>query len=250
VNEAFAARYFPARNAVGEYLSAVVRGHPADLEIVGVAKNVDLAGLRKAAPPTVYVAYYQLPRRDEAGKLTSDFPTTLEVRANGSLSQVASAIHSQLQPRFPNEPIDIRPLSKQVEAALVQERLLAMLAGIFGALALILAFIGLYGLLAYSVARRTREIGIRMALGAQRTAVVATVVKRAFVLVLLGIAIGVPCALAASRWVQAMLFGLKPTDPTTMVAAALLLATAAPVAAYLPARRAARVDPMVALRNE
>lgn len=250
VNEAFALRYFPSGNAVGQHLSAVVRGQPADLEIVGAVQNAGLAGLRKAAPPAVYVAYYQLPTRNEAGKFTSDFPTTLEIRASGSLSQVASAIRSQLQSRLPNEPIEVRPLSKQVEAALVQERLLAMLAGIFGVLALILAFIGLYGLLAYGVARRTREIGIRMALGAQRTGVIVIVVKRAFVLVVLGIALGVPAALAASRWVQSMLFGLKPTDPTTIVEAVLLLTAAALVAAYLPARRAAKIDPMVALRHE
>jgi ABC-type antimicrobial peptide transport system permease subunit len=137
-----------------------------------------------------------------------------------------------------------------VDAALVQERMMATLAGGFGTLALILACIGLYGLLNYSVARRTKEIGIRMALGAQRSRVIGMEVKSAIRLVVLGIALGLPAAWAASRWVQSMLFGLTPTDPATIAGAAILLTAAGVMAAYLPARRASRVDPISVLRHE
>ncbi len=127
---------------------------------------------------------------------------------------------------------------------------MATLAGGFGLLALTLASVGLYGLLAYSVAQRTKEIGIRMALGAQGPRVVALVLKNGARLVLIGIVLGLPAAWAASRWVESMLFGLTPTDPAAIVGAIVLLTTAAPLAAYLPARRASRVDPLVALRHE
>ena len=127
---------------------------------------------------------------------------------------------------------------------------MATLAGGFGVLALTLTCVGLYGLLAYSVAARTREIGIRMALGAQGRRVVAMVLTSGARLVFLGIALGLPAAWVASRSVASMLFGLAPTDPATMAGAIIVLATAAQLAAYLPARRASRVDPLVALRYE
>jgi ABC-type antimicrobial peptide transport system permease subunit len=207
---------------------------------VGVAKDTITDGLREAAPATVYVPYFQLPHNF----------TTLEIRGAGSLSQVSSAIRRELQPRLPSAPLQIRALTEQVAGTLVQERMMATLAGGFGVLALVLACIGLYGLLAYSVARRTKEMGIRMALGAQRRRVIGMIVKGAVRLVVFGIALGLPAAWAASRWVKSMLFGLTPTDPATIGAAVAILATAALVAAYIPARRASRVDPMTALRHE
>ncbi len=241
INEAFARRFYPHRNPLGQHLSAIVRHRRTDLEIVGVAKNTSLRGFRAAPPPTVYVAYFQL---------TDDFPTTLEIRASGSLGQVSSAIQKALQSKMPEAPVEVRALSEQVDAAMVQERMMATLAGGFGTLALILACIGLYGLLNYSVARRTREIGIRMALGAQRSRVIGGEVRSAVRLLVLGIVLGLPAAWIASRWVKSMLFGLTPTDPATLAGAAILLTAAALLAAYLPARRASRVDPMTALRHE
>ena len=156
----------------------------------------------------------------------------------------------EIRARLPDPTINIRGLTEQVDASLAQERAMATLASAFGLLALSLACIGLYGVVAYSVARRTKEMGIRMALGAQRRRVIGMIVKGAVRLVVVGIALGLPAAWAASRWVKSMLFGLTPTDPTTMTGAALVLASAALLAAYVPARRASRVDPMTALRHE
>jgi predicted permease len=250
INETYARLHFPGENPVGQHLSAVVRGDRRDLEIVGVANDVNSASLRRLAPPTVYVPYYQLPAPNPAAKFTSGFPTTIVIRGRGSLAQVAALVRTRLQMSLPDRPVEVRALSAQVEARLVQERLLATLAGGFGALALVLACTGLYGLLAYSVARRTREIGIRMALGARPTRVTAMVVRSVVGLVLAGTALGIPAALAISRWIKSMLFGLAPADPGTIIGAALLLITAALTAAYFPARRAANVDPMNALRHE
>jgi predicted permease len=241
VNETYASRFLANRNPVGERLSASVRGQRRELEIVGLAGNTSAAGLRRPSPPTVYVAYAQL---------TGDFPTTLTVRASGQIGQVSAAMQQALESKFPGTPIDIRSLSTQVAATLSQERLMATLAGAFGMLALTLACVGLYGLLAYSVAQRTKEIGLRMALGAQRTRVVAAVLKHGTMLVSIGIALGLPAVWAASRWVDSMLFGVTTTDPAATIAAILVLTAAAQLAAYLPARRASRVDPLVALKQE
>jgi predicted permease len=241
VNEAFARRFFPNQNPLGQHLSAVVRRRPTDLEIIGVAKNTNLRGLRAMPPPTVYLAYSQL---------TGDFPSTLEIRASGSVGQVASAIQKEIQRKLPDTPIEVRGLSAQVDAAMVQERMMATLAGGFGALALILACVGLYGLLNYSVARRTKEIGIRMALGARQTHVIGMEIRSAVRLVMLGMVLGLPAAWVLSRWIKSLLFGLTPTDPATIAAAAILLSAAALMAAYLPARRASRVDALTALRHE
>jgi putative ABC transport system permease protein len=241
VNEAFNRRHFPNHNPLGQYLSAVVRGVRKDLEIVGVSRDTSAAGLRNPPPPTVYVPYLQLP---------DGIPTTLEVRARGSINQVALALQLTLQPKLPDTPVEIVPLSAHVDAAMVQERVVATLAAAFGVLALILACVGLYGLLAYSVSRRARELGIRMALGAQRRRVIAMVLAGAVRLVSIGVLLGLPAAWAISRWVESMLFGLDPADPATMGGAILLLTAAALVAAYVPARRAARADPLAALRHE
>jgi putative ABC transport system permease protein len=241
INEAYSARYFPNQNPIGRHLSATVRGRRSDLEIVGVVKSTKLAGFRKPPPPTVYVPYAQL---------TGDFPTTLEIRAAGSLAQVAAEIRRVLSPKLPDFPVEVSALSAQVAEAMAQERMMATLASGFGVLALLLACIGLYGVMAYGVARRTKEMGIRLALGAQRKWLVAMVVKDAVRLVVIGVAAGLPAAWLASRSLESMLFGLKPTDSETVGSAVLVLGAAGLVAAYLPARRASRVDPMTALRHE
>jgi predicted permease len=241
VNEAFVRSYFPDQDAVGRHISSSIRRPSTDLEIVGVVKDAVSIVLGIPASEMVFVpAFQDLPPNS----------ATLEIRAAGSVGQIASSVRTALQRKLPNAPIEVRLFSAQVDAALVQQRTMAILAGTFGALALILACIGLYGLIAYSVARRTKEMGIRMALGAQRRRVIAMVLKSAIRLVVIGIALGLPAACFASRWVESMLFGLTPTDPATMTGAAVILAAAALLAAYLPARRASRVDPMTALRHD
>ncbi len=240
VNEAYAARHFPNGSPLGQHLSTNISGHK-DFEIVGVVRNTKLRGLRAEAPPTVYVAYYQLaPPR----------PATISVRAAGSIAQVSSQIRQTLQPKFPDTPIDVRALSTRVANTIVQERMMAMLAGGFAVLALTLACVGLYGLLAYSVSRRTREIGIRMALGAQARRVIASVVSGGAVLAAIGVVAGLPVVWMGSRWIESLLFNVRPLDPATIAGAILLLLAAAQLAAYLPARRASRVDPLEALRHE
>jgi putative ABC transport system permease protein len=240
VNQAFVERYFPHQNPVGQYVSATVERPARDLQIVGVVKDVATRSLRLPAKPTVYVSYYQRPARNDA----------LVMRASGSLSQVASAIRKKLQPGFLTTDVEVRALDDQVERTLVQEHLMTTLTAGFGAIGLALAGVGLYGLLGYSVARRTREIGIRMALGAQQRGVRWMFVRRALRLMLAGIALGVPAAWVMARWLQSMLFGLTPADPAVTVGAVLLLAMAGLLAAYFPARRATRVDPIAALRHE
>ncbi|WP_321469910.1 ABC transporter permease [uncultured Paludibaculum sp.] len=240
VNEAFVARYFPGRNPIGEYLTATVSRPPGDLQIVGVVKDVANSGLRRPPHPTVYVPFFQKSPRSAA----------LEIRAAGSLAQVAAAIRKELQPTFPSDPVEVRALSDQVEQTLLQERLMANLAGGFGVLGLVLACAGLYGLLAYSVVRRTKEIGIRVALGARPRGVLWMVAQGALRLIGIGVILGLPAAWAASRWVRSMLFGLTETDPGIIATAVALLGAAGLIAAYLPAHRAARVDPMTALRHE
>ncbi|PYR46440.1 MAG: hypothetical protein DMF89_22030 [Acidobacteria bacterium] len=241
INEALARRYFANQNPLGQYLSALVIGERKELEIVGVSKDTNAAGLRNPPPPTVYVPYLQLP---------NGLPTNIVVRGIGSLARVASALHDTLQPKMPSVPVEVVSLSAQVDAAMVQERLMATLAGLFGILALTLACVGLYGQLAYHVARQTKELGIRIALGAQRTRLVAMVLTGTAKLALIGVLLGLPAAWAVSHGVETMLFGVRPTDPATIGGAVLVLTTAALVAAFMPARRATRVDPLIALRAE
>ena len=241
VNEAYAQRHFANQNPVGHSLSASVNGRREELEVVGLVRNTKLAGLRAAPPPTVYVAYYQL---------RPDIRTTVSVRAASPIGQVSSSIQRTLQPTFPRSPIEVRALSTQIGDTIVRERMMAALAGGFAALALALACIGIYGLLGYNVSRRRREIGIRMALGAQARRVVASVVTSGTRLVMLGVVAGLPAVWAGSRSIESLLFGVKPLDPPVIAAAIVVLLLAALLAAYLPARRASRVDPLEALRHE
>jgi len=241
VNEAFARKHFEGRDPVGSYISATVSRPPPDLLIVGAVKDVVLDGLRTAPPPTVYVSYCQ---RSELG------PTVVNIRVSGNFVEAERAIRAELAPRLPKIPLDIHALSEQVEGTLVQERLMAILASSFGVLALVLACIGLYGLLAYEVTRRRNEIGIRFALGARRSQVLGGIIRGAGRLLILGAALGLPAAWAASRLVSSMLFGITPADPGTFAGACGLLVFTGFLAAFLPAYRASRVDPMQTLRNE
>jgi predicted permease len=239
VNERFAHRYFSGRNPVGSRLT--VRHDQQAVEIVGVAENTRVYGLRDNPSPVVYVPYAQLP---------GQVRTTIEVRAAGSPNTLEAELRRILQPLSPRTPVEVQRLSESVDATLRRERMLAALGAGFGVLALVLAAVGIYGLLSYAVTQRTREIGIRMALGARRGGVVAVIVRGALTPLAAGIAIALPAAWLLSRKVESMLFGLRGTDPLTNVGAIVLLVLVALLAAFLPARRAARVNPVIALRNE
>jgi len=241
VNEVFARRFLREGDPLGRTLRVGRDGQP--FEVVGVVRDSVYESLWQAPPPTVYVPLVQW-----AGAARPE--VVFEVHAAGSLAQVAGNLRTALQPRLPGAPFQVSALTDQVERGLVRERLMATLASAFGLLGLALVVVGLYGLLAYTVTRRTNEIGIRLALGAMRGQVLWMVIQHALALLALGIALGVPAAWAASRLVSSLLFGLKATDPRTIVGAILVLGVSALVAALLPALRASRVDPMVALRYE
>jgi putative ABC transport system permease protein len=247
VNEAFVRKYLSGGGSgsspLGQRLTITIPAS-ATAQIVGVVASTVARNLREEAPPFVYLPYFQYGDQITRG--------TFEIRAQGSLTRTAALVSEQLRARFSGTPAQIREqtLSEQVGHTLVQERTLAALGSCFGVLALILAAVGLYGLLAYMVARSTSEIGIRMALGARRAEVVALVLRGALRLLAFGILLGVPAAWAGSRWIGSMLFGLRGTDPLTASVAAFLLAATGISAALLPAWRAARVDPLAALRHE
>jgi predicted permease len=244
VNRAFARRYLPAGSELVQRLTVGSR-QAVEFEIVGVVTDSIYETLREAAPPTVYC-----PVSQRAGVLTAAFGVVFEAHATGSLAQAAETLRATLQPALPGSPVEVHALNEQVERALVRERLMASLASCFGVLGLVLAAIGLYGLLTYTVARRTNEIGIRLALGAMRREVLWMVIRHVMVLLGMGIAMGIPVAWGASRLVSSMLFGVKGTDPWTIGAATATLTAAGLVAGFLPAWKASRVDPMVALRHE
>jgi len=172
------------------------------------------------------------------------------IRSSAPLAALSSAIQRRLTASHPELGMEFRVFQKQIEDTLLRERLMAALSGFFGALAVLLATIGLYGVIAYLVVRRRNEIGIRMALGASRAQVVGLIMKDAALLVAIGVAIGAVCSLALAQTAASLLFGLKAYDPLTFLAAALALAAVAALGSYLPARRASRLDPMTALRYE
>jgi ABC-type antimicrobial peptide transport system permease subunit len=176
---------------------------------------------------------------------------TFGVRTTGDPAQVVAAIRATVREVDKDLPLfAIKTQTEQVAQSLAQERFFPQLTSFFGLLALLLASIGLYGVMSYAIARRTSEIGIRMALGAQKGDVIKMVLRESLLLVLIGVVIGLGTVLATTRFVSTMLYGLTPTDPATLALAVLVLVAVAALAGYLPARRAAQVDPLVALRYE
>ena len=177
--------------------------------------------------------------------------TMIELRsASGAPASLIPAVKSAMEEVNRDITLQFTTLATQVSESLIRERLLATLSGFFGALALLLATIGLYGVMSYNVARRRNEIGIRMALGAERSRVLQMVLREVAILIGIGLAIGLGAAVATTRFVESFLYGIKSTDLLTLFVAAGVLALVAALAGYLPARRASRLDPMVALREE
>jgi predicted permease len=256
VNEAFVKLFFPNENPIGKRFGhGSDAKHAADYEIVGLAEDAKYTNLRAAAPPMFYLPLMQVAKFEEESQATamlrSNYIQDIVVRATGEPATIANGVRQALAEVDPNMTvIRTTTLDDQVSAVLNQDRLIARLTILFSALALTLACVGLYGLMAYAVERRTSEIGIRMALGAKRSQVLWAVLRDSLFVIGVGIAIGVPVALAATRLVKAQLYEVEAMDPLTMTAAAIVLALVAVLAGYIPALRASRVDPMIALRYE
>jgi predicted permease len=244
VNEAFAKKYFAGDNPVGKRFGFEGdKGEtPPVFEIVGMVKNTKYYELREDFKPIAFLPDSQDNRPGQFANIV--------VRADLPLSGLISAVKRGIAEMSPDIDVNFRPFKTQILDGLLRERLMATLSGFFGALAAILAVIGLYGVISYMVASRTNEIGIRMALGADGGGIVRLILREAMLLLGVGLAIGTGLAIAAARTASSMLFGLKPYDPATLGFAMASLAVVAIAASYIPARRAAAVDPMVALREE
>ncbi len=239
VNEVFAKKYFGAENPLGRTIGV----GKADMRIVGVAKTARYDSLKRDTPPVVYMAYRQRPHPPQQ--------MVYELRTAGdplALTPAVRRIVSELAPRVPI--FNITTQEAQIDQTISQELTFADLCSAFAGLALTIACVGLYGLMAYAVSRRSNEIGIRMALGAQRRRIVWMVLREVLALVAAGLVIGLSGAWASASAIQSFLFGIKPADPVALIAAVGVLTSAAIAAGYAPAWRAAKVDPMAALRHE
>jgi predicted permease len=237
VNESFAARYWPGEEPLGKRLAF---GGVESIEIVGVARDGKYQSLTETPLPYLYRPYLQ-----SYGEMK------LHVRVAGDLAAMIPLLRTEIRALDAQLPIlSLTTMESAMAFATLPQRIAASLLGVCSALALLLAAVGLYGVVAYAVSRRTREIGIRMALGAGRAAVVRLVLEGSMRLVALGLAIGMALSLLAGRAVAWLLGGVSPADPLALLGAPLVLVACALVASYVPARRAARIDPLEALRHD
>jgi len=242
ISEELARKFFGGAGALGQHFRVKVgNGISRSVEVVGIAANTKERDLRESSLPIVYYALSQ----DEQPN-----PGNYVLRAEGSPSILIPSVKAALTEINPRFSLDLRTLQQQVDGTVRLPRTLAMLSGFFGSLALLLAAIGLYGVISYSMARRRNEIGVRIALGATRTRIIRMALGEVGRLVVIGVALGVSLALGVTRLVASFLFGVEPNDPATLALAAFTLAAVAIGAALAPAWRAARLDPMVALREE
>ncbi len=240
VSEKAVRHFWPNENPIGKRIIVKFRDLE-DCEVVGVVGDIRAQTLRVEAQPTVYLPF----------ALSTLGNAELHVRVADDPAPVIAALRDEARSLDPTLPVlNIATMATQIDRTIALDRLLALLTTLFSLLAVALASLGLYGVMAFAVAARTREIGIRMALGADRARVLAEVLKESAALTLLGIALGVPAALWASRAIGSQLYRLRPTDPATYIALAILLAAVALLAAWLPARRASKIDPIIALRYE
>jgi hypothetical protein len=248
VNEAFARALMPGRSPLGETIPYPrSRGRDAQRTIVGVVDDAVFESQREGIQPIVYLPVAQSVGVGPSG-LTE---ISVGVRpAVGSPMQLARSVGAAMTGVDPGLSFTFRLLTEHVDASVRQDRIVAMLSGVFGGLALLIAALGLYGVTSYTVNRRFTEIGIRMALGAQRAHVLWLVLGQSLALTAVGIGLGLAGASAVTRYLRAMLFGLNPLDPGTFVGVAVLFVVVAALAASIPAHRATRVDPLVALRTD
>jgi predicted permease len=245
VNEAFVEHYFKDQNPIGHILSfGDESDKDAPIEIVGVIGDIKSSNAREQPEATVYRPILQIQDEDA-------YAVNIHIRTLGNASSLATSARQTINQTDDKLPIfGVTTLSEQLQGTLLQDRLIAQLVSFFGALALMLACIGLYGVMAHGVTRRTNEIGIRMALGAEGRDIAWMVLRETLVLVVAGLVLGVPTAMFAARLISNQLFGLNPSDPVTLITAAVVLSVVALLAGYLPARKASRVDPLIALRYE
>jgi predicted permease len=243
INETMARKILKTGNPVGTMfrvrrLSKI----SGPFEIVGLVKDTKYGELREEPLPIVYVPIQQEPRPDQDSQIL--------IRSSLPLPELTSAVKDSANSAHPGLDLSFFGFHTMIEEGLLRERLMAKLSGFFGGLAVLLAVIGLYGVISYMVARRRNEIGIRMSLGAGRRAIIALVLRESFWLLSIGLTLGVALSLAASRAATSLLFGLKPHDAATLIMATIILAVIALAASYIPALRASKLDPMDALRNE
>jgi predicted permease len=246
INETFARKYFPGKNPIGLHIGLIGYESPTrskpDTEVVGIVKDAKYRDLRETVPAQAYFPYLE---GVHFRFMTVYLRTQLDPR------QVMDQVRGRMRQFDPNVPITgLRTMDDQIGLSLRTERLAASLSAVFGGLATLLAVIGLYGVMAYTVMRRTREIGIRIALGALRSNVIAMVMREVFILIGAGLAAGFSLALALANLIRSQLFGLNPRDPLTFIGSAVVLALAAGSAGFIPALRASSVDPTTALRHE
>jgi macrolide transport system ATP-binding/permease protein len=244
VNELFAKKWFAAENPVGRHFLIKGAKDETDFEIVGVAKTTPFQSLKEDVPPVAYVIYNHNP-----GQVVGQMLFTLRTAADPLA--LATAVRQAVREADSRVPVSsFSTEARQIGQTIWQERTFATLCTSFALLAVAIAGVGLYGMMAYSVARRTNEIGIRMALGAQRGTLVGMVLREVFGMTAVGLAIGLAATLATTRFLESFLFRMKPNDPIALAAAAAFLLMAALAAGYAPARRASRIDPWIALRDE
>ena len=240
INETAARKFFGDEDPIGKRYGSAPDS-TSETEVVGIVKDAKYASVREAAPPTLYESYRQSPRP----------AAVIEVRTTGAPMALVGSIRQAVRNVDPNLPIaDISTQAQNIERRFSREKLFAQAYAIFGGVALLLASIGLFGLMSYNVSRRTAEMGIRMALGAQRVDVVRLVMRESLILVGIGLIIGAAIGLASGKLVSTMLFSVPPNDVLTFASAVTVMIAVSTLAAYLPARRASRVDPIVALRYD
>jgi predicted permease len=245
VNQAFARNYFPNESPVGKRFG-VDSEKPSDIEIIGLARDAKYTSQRDQTEPTAYFPMKQ--------SLRSMGFVTVEVRTASDPTAFVTAVREAVRQVESNLPVsEIRTQIQQADQTMAMERLFAKLLSLFGVLAQQLAAIGLYGVMAYSVSQRFHEIGIRMALGATRGSVLRMILRQGLLLTIVGVVLGLGAAYVLTRYLESlttMLFGVKPRDPLTFAVIAALLIVVAFVACFIPARRATKVDPLIALRYE
>jgi predicted permease len=244
VNQTLADRYFPHGDALGHSFKVADPGVTGTWQIVGIVRDTKYHGPADEPRPMAYLALAQLTDNDQ-------FAYCLQVQSSGDPTKIVGEVRAALAEIDPNLPIlETATIAEHVDHLIDEQKFVSQLSGFFSLLALSLACVGLYGVMMYSVVRRTNEIGVRMALGASKGGVLWMVMRESLLLLGIGVAVGVPATLAASRLIRAGLFGVSPSDPLTLVTSVLMIAAVILGAAYLPARRATRIDPMVALRYE